>query len=51
MNDMHLNEIEIENDHICKEELVKKPSIEASKTFVLEKAKSFDGIPFTIQRF
>lgn len=50
MNDMHLNEIEIENDHICKEELVKKPSIEASKTFVLEKAKSFDGIPFTIQR-
>lgn len=51
MSDMHLNEIEMESDHIFKEELAKRPSIEASKKFILDKANSFDGIPFTIQRY
>lgn len=51
MNDMHLYEIEKLDDYNDKEELLKRPSIEESKKFILEKAKSFNGIPFTIQRY
>ncbi|KAI1724201.1 PPP4R2 domain-containing protein [Ditylenchus destructor] len=50
MNDMHMHEAEKLEDDIVKENLIKNEAIVASKTFIMEKARSFDGTPFTIQR-
>lgn len=50
MDDMHINEAEEQADDILKENLIKNESISQTKKFILEKAKTFEGIPFTIQR-
>lgn len=50
MNDMHINEAEDQEDDILKENIIKNESITQTKNFIMEKAKSFEGIPFTIQR-
>lgn len=50
INDMHMNEAMLENDDAVKEEIIKRESILQSRKFILDKAKAFDGTPFTIQR-
>uniref|UniRef100_A0A915CZT2 Serine/threonine-protein phosphatase 4 regulatory subunit 2 n=1 Tax=Ditylenchus dipsaci TaxID=166011 RepID=A0A915CZT2_9BILA len=50
INDMLFNEAEDLEDDIAKENVINSESIKSSRQFILDKAKSFDGIPFTIQR-
>jgi hypothetical protein len=50
MDDMHIKEAEELDDGAKKEELINDKEISDSKAFILMKAQSFDGIPFTIQR-
>uniref|UniRef100_A0A914I8F1 Serine/threonine-protein phosphatase 4 regulatory subunit 2 n=1 Tax=Globodera rostochiensis TaxID=31243 RepID=A0A914I8F1_GLORO len=45
-----LQEAETQRDDVAKETLINDAELRDTKTFVMEKARAFDGIPFTIQR-
>ena len=51
MDDMHCIEVDQQKEEAQKEELVNDAEIKETKEWIMEKAKSFDGTPFTIQRF
>lgn len=51
MDRMHITEAEQQKDDCMKEELINDKEIANLKEFIMDKAKEFDGTPFTIQRF
>lgn len=50
INNMHMIEAESQADDFLKEQLINNAEIKETREFIMEKANSFDGIPFTIQR-
>jgi hypothetical protein len=50
MDGMHIIEAGHQKDDYKKEELINDKEISDLKQFIMDKAKEFDGTPFTIQR-
>ncbi|KAL3122558.1 hypothetical protein niasHT_003094 [Heterodera trifolii] len=50
MDAVHVKEAEAQSDDLVKEALINDAEIKDTKAFIMDKARTFDGIPFTIQR-